>query len=75
VHIRDIQFHKDEFTFSPEGGRTKINKGTKRHTFVAFTPELTQTVAKRMYEILPKSSRKPLVVQLCAARYHEMFPL
>ena len=35
--------------FLHEGKRIEISKGTKRHTFVAFSAELTQTVKQRMY--------------------------
>ena len=37
-------------------GRTEINKGTQRHIFVAFSPELTQSYSQRI--LLPIAAHR-----------------
>ena len=44
-----MKMHSAFIELLHEDGRTKINKGTKRGIFLAFFPELIQTVTQWMY--------------------------
>jgi hypothetical protein len=53
IHDQNIKLHEKELRkyleFLHEDVRIEKNEGTKRHSFVVFVPEHTQTVSHWMY--------------------------